>query len=106
MGNYGCAGGSLRNTLKYLDQNGGLMISADYPYSGKVIYEINLYMYLYHYILQQTKCKFNIQKSVVNISYWAILPPRDEKTLQAAIVKIGPLAVSINASPHTFQLYQ
>lgn len=82
------------------------MTSADYPYSGKVTNEINYYIYLYHYILQQAKCKFHIQKSIVNISSWAILPPRDEKTLQAAIVKIGPLAVSINASPHTFQLYQ
>lgn len=36
MGNYGCGGGSLRNTLKYLDKTGGLMAYADYPYVARV----------------------------------------------------------------------
>lgn len=35
-GNYGCGGGSLRNTLKYLDKSGGLMAYNDYPYVAKV----------------------------------------------------------------------
>lgn len=35
-GNHGCAGGSLRNTLKYLEHSGGLMAAKDYPYNAKV----------------------------------------------------------------------
>lgn len=36
MGNYGCGGGSLRNTLRYLDKAGGLMAYIDYPYLARV----------------------------------------------------------------------
>lgn len=89
MGNFGCGGGSLRNTLKYLDKSGGIMAYSDYPYTGK-----------------QGVCKFEKSKTLANISTWAILPARDEKAMQVAVAKIGPVAVSINASPHTFQLYQ
>lgn len=35
-GNLGCAGGSLRNTLKYVQSVGGLMLEDDYPYTAKV----------------------------------------------------------------------
>lgn len=57
-------------------------------------------------IFQQGQCKFKKDLSVVNITSWTILPARDEKALEAAVVTIGPLAASINASPKTFQLYQ
>lgn len=88
-GNYGCGGGSLRNTLKYLDKTGGLMAYADYPY-----------------VARQRKCQFNKNKIIVNVTSWAILPARDERAMETALAKIGPIAASINASPHTFQLYQ
>lgn len=35
-GNYGCGGGSLRNTLKYVEAAGGLMAYTDYPYTAEV----------------------------------------------------------------------
>lgn len=35
-GNHGCAGGSLRTTLKYLENSGGLMREVDYPYTATV----------------------------------------------------------------------
>lgn len=35
-GNHGCSGGSLRNTLRYLEQSGGIMRSQDYPYMNAV----------------------------------------------------------------------
>ncbi|XP_045481479.1 procathepsin L-like isoform X1 [Harmonia axyridis] len=88
FGNFGCGGGSLRNTLRYLEHAGGLMTYDEYPYTAK-----------------QQKCKFHPQYAIVNTSSWAILPARDERALEAAIAKIGPVAASINASPHTFQLY-
>ncbi|XP_076676399.1 cathepsin L4 [Andrena cerasifolii] len=87
-GNLGCAGGSLRNTLRYLEKAKGLMAQAQYPYKGK-----------------QSPCRFHQDLSVVNITSWAVLPARDEKSLEAAVATIGPVAASINASPKTFQLY-
>lgn len=36
IGNHGCGGGSLRNTLKYLTASKGLMRHADYPYTASV----------------------------------------------------------------------
>lgn len=36
LGNHGCAGGSLRNTLRYLESSGGLMRAVDYPYTATV----------------------------------------------------------------------
>ncbi|XP_026474337.1 cathepsin L1-like [Ctenocephalides felis] len=88
MGNYGCGGGSLRNTLRYIERSGGLMRYQDYPYNAK-----------------QNKCHYDRHKSVINITSWAILPSRDEDALENAVANIGPIAVSINASPETFQLY-
>lgn len=35
-GNHGCTGGSLRNTLRYLETSGGLMRQQEYPYSARV----------------------------------------------------------------------
>jgi C1A family cysteine protease len=36
VGNHGCAGGSLRTSLKYLESSGGLMREVDYPYTATV----------------------------------------------------------------------
>lgn len=36
FGNFGCGGGSLRNTLRYLEDAGGLMTYDEYPYTAKV----------------------------------------------------------------------
>ncbi|KYN10542.1 PREDICTED: cathepsin L1-like [Trachymyrmex cornetzi] len=87
-GNLGCTGGSLRNTLKYLEKSKGLMAGSAYPYDA-----------------EQGECRFEKDQSVVNITSWAILPARDEKALEIAVATIGPVAASINASPKTFQLY-
>lgn len=35
-GNLGCSGGSLRNTLRYLEKAKGLMASSHYPYRAEV----------------------------------------------------------------------
>lgn len=36
IGNRGCAGGSLRNTLRYLEKSKGLMAESQYPYTAEV----------------------------------------------------------------------
>ncbi|XP_046619318.1 procathepsin L [Neodiprion virginianus] len=88
VGNLGCSGGSLRNTMRYLEKAKGLMPEKNYPYTA-----------------QQGYCKFVRDDSVVNITAWAILPARDEHAMEYAVATIGPIAASINASPKTFQLY-
>lgn len=35
-GNIGCAGGSLKNTLRYLDRSKGIMAGVSYPYTAQV----------------------------------------------------------------------
>lgn len=35
-GNMGCSGGSLRNTLRYLERSKGIMADANYPYTAHV----------------------------------------------------------------------
>ncbi|XP_076641748.1 cathepsin L4 [Halictus rubicundus] len=87
-GNLGCSGGSLRNTLRYLERAKGLTDRDRYPYEGR-----------------QGPCRFQEDWSVVNITSWAVLPARNEKSLEAAVATVGPIAASINASPKTFQLY-
>lgn len=64
------------------------MRSADYPYEA-----------------QQQQCRFVSQMAVVNVTSWNILPPKAEDALKVICATVGPLAVSINAAPRTFQLY-
>lgn len=50
-GNHGCAGGSLRNTLKYLEGCGGIMRQVDYPYTATVLISFKLFIYSSHFKL-------------------------------------------------------
>jgi cathepsin L len=87
LGNMGCEGGSLRNTLHYLQLN-GLMLASDYPYKAR-----------------QALCRYIPTLAKVHVKSWAVLPTHDEEALKATLATVGPLPVSINASPHTFQFY-
>ncbi|XP_039967728.1 procathepsin L-like [Bactrocera tryoni] len=51
------------------------------------------------------KCQFAAELAVVNVTSWAVLPTKHEKAIEAAVAHIGPIPISINASPRTFQLY-
>jgi len=59
-----------------------------------------------YFFLQKGNCQFVRELAVVNVTSWAILPANDENAIQAAVAHIGPIAVSINATPKTFQLYR
>jgi C1A family cysteine protease len=41
----------------------------------------------------------------VNITSWSVLPSKNEDIMKAVLNEIGPIAISINAAPKTFQLY-
>uniref|UniRef100_A0A182MGI3 Peptidase C1A papain C-terminal domain-containing protein n=1 Tax=Anopheles culicifacies TaxID=139723 RepID=A0A182MGI3_9DIPT len=49
-------------------------------------------------------CAFNKDYAIANISEWAIMP-KNEDALAFALWKVGPIPVSINAAPKSFQLY-
>lgn len=64
-------------------------------------------MRLKHMIIlfQKTLCHFKKFKATAQVSNISILPANDEHALQVAVALIGPISVSVNASPKTFQLY-
>ncbi|KAE8573862.1 Cat1 [Halyomorpha halys] len=127
-GNLGCRGGSLRNTAKYL-QRYHLLTRDKYPYKGKQslcrwsstlvdtnsifsIHNLGLpflsLIYDYRiYTLQYSCCRPQAlyNKDGVSVKTWGVLPYGDEEALKKAVATVGPLAVSVNANPDTFQLY-
>lgn len=108
-GNHGCSGGSLRTTMRYLESSGGLMRESDYPYTATVsnsfIKKISILSSFMFSLPQHNKCSFDRDWAIVNISSWSILPARNENIMKAVLNEVGPIAVSINAAPKTFQLY-
>uniref|UniRef100_A0A182RCX5 Peptidase C1A papain C-terminal domain-containing protein n=1 Tax=Anopheles funestus TaxID=62324 RepID=A0A182RCX5_ANOFN len=55
-------------------------------------------------VRNQGQCSFNKDYAIANISEWAIMP-KNEDALAFALWKVGPIPVSINAAPKSFQLY-
>lgn len=45
------------------------------------------------------------KKKFENFAFQAILPSKNENIMKAILNEVGPIAVSINASLKTFQLY-
>lgn len=41
----------------------------------------------------------------MNITSWNVLPSKNEEIMKAVLNEVGPIAISINASLKTFQLY-
>lgn len=56
-------------------------------------------------LLQKKLCHFRKHRAVAKVSKISILPPYDEHALKAAVALRGPISVSVNASPKSFQLY-
>lgn len=40
------------------------------------------------------------------LTSWGLCPRGDESALERVVALLGPVAVSVNAAPRTFQLYQ
>jgi len=64
-----------------------------------------LYIFNFTLLFQKTLCHFKKFRAVTQIENISILPQSDEHALKAAVALIGPISVSVNASPKTFQLY-
>lgn len=83
----GCNGGLPEVALEYVIKN-GIESEADYPYKGR-----------------QGKCQFDKSKVAGRASAEKKVPADDEDALKNSVATVGPIAVGIDASHFSFQLY-
>ncbi|XP_036443815.1 cathepsin L1-like [Colossoma macropomum] len=89
FGNSGYQGGRPDWAFKYIMSRGGLQAETTYPYEAEVEW-----------------CRFNPWYVVATCSGYTSLPRGDENELQRVIAEIGPISVAIDASRHSFRLYE
>uniref|UniRef100_A0ABM5EM81 Procathepsin L-like isoform X1 n=1 Tax=Pogona vitticeps TaxID=103695 RepID=A0ABM5EM81_9SAUR len=89
QGNHGCCGGKVWKAFEYVRQNGGLSLEQDYPYRGK-----------------DGICCRNVKKIGIKISGFRRVPQGNEKALEHAVAKFGPVSVGINFNGKKFQFYK
>jgi len=73
----------------YIKKDGGLQTEADYPYTG-----------------QDGTCSFDKSKVAATLTGFVDVTSGDEEALKQAVATVGPIAVAIDASHLSFQLYQ
>ncbi|XP_071101319.1 cathepsin L-like peptidase [Haliotis cracherodii] len=88
-GNMGCEGGLMDQAFKYIKVNKGIDTEISYPYRAK-----------------NGKCHFK-RADVGATDTGAVDIKKDsEESLQHAVAQVGPIAVAIDASHPSFQLYK
>jgi len=89
QGNHGCQGGLMDNAFKYIKENAGIDTESSYPYEGK-----------------NDKCRFNAANVGATDTGFTDIKSKSESDLQTAVATVGPIAVAIDASHMSFQLYR
>jgi len=89
QGNEGCNGGLMDQAFDYIKANNGIDTEASYPYKGV-----------------DGTCAFDPKNVGATLTGYTDIPSGDETALTAAIASVGPIAVAIDASHITFQLYK
>ncbi|KAI4876595.1 hypothetical protein NFI96_034278, partial [Prochilodus magdalenae] len=89
FGNGGCQGGWPHRAFEYIIFNEGLEAEATYPYEGN-----------------DGPCRYKPQNAITTCRGFNFIFHGDEKCLQTAVAKVGPISIAIDASRSTFQLYQ
>ncbi|KAI8473422.1 MAG: hypothetical protein J3K34DRAFT_518916 [Monoraphidium minutum] len=91
-GNNGCGGGNMEPAIQYVTDAGGALGEEAYQYLG-----------------QNALCGLNATARAAPPSArflgFAQVAPRDEVALMAAVARLGPVAVSIDASQLDFKFY-
>jgi len=86
----GCNGGLMEDAMAYLQTAGGLMLTADYPYTATDQSDGD-------------SCNFDITKVHVKLTGHHFAGTTNETKIAAILFQTGPLAIAINATP--FQDY-
>jgi len=88
QGNMGCNGGLMDNGFTYIKENGGIDTEESYPYTAK-----------------DGSCKFNADNVGATDTGFVDVKSGSEDDLVDALANNGPIAVAIDASHSSFQLY-
>lgn len=89
QGNQGCNGGLMDQAYDYIKANNGIDTEQSYPYAGV-----------------DQSCRYDAKNVGATVTGYTDIPTGDETALTAAIAAVGPIAVAIDASHITFQLYK
>ncbi|KAJ8932590.1 hypothetical protein NQ318_008525 [Aromia moschata] len=85
--NDGCQGGLVETAFDYIQDNRGVNSAANYPYEAK-----------------DGTCRFKQDDVVANCTGYVRIPSGDEKSLEKAVAKQGPISVAIHVVDK-FQFY-
>ncbi|XP_071098848.1 cathepsin L-like [Haliotis cracherodii] len=89
QGNMGCGGGLMDQAFTYIKVNDGIDTETSYPYEAA-----------------NGKCRFNKANVGANDTGYTDVKSKSESDLQSAVATVGPIAVAIDASHMSFQLYK
>ncbi|OWF53460.1 cathepsin L1-like [Mizuhopecten yessoensis] len=88
-GNNGCEGGSMIQSYEYIIKNKGIDTDVSYPYTGK-----------------DEKCHFNKTNVGATLTGYGKVQKGSELALQKAVATIGPIAVAVDATTESFEMYK
>ncbi|XP_039182923.1 procathepsin L-like [Crotalus tigris] len=89
QGNKGCKGGMMHLAFESVKKRGGIDSEQSYPYDGEVGF-----------------CRYKPKESVTRCNSFGRIQKGDEKGLQEAVAKIGPVSVGIDARSTKFHFYK
>lgn len=89
QGNMGCIGGEADQSFQYIKVNGGIDTEDAYPYED-----------------DDNRCRFQPSAIGATATGYMNVKSKDESALQQAVATIGPIAVAIDSSHSSFQLYK
>nr|KAG5707243.1 hypothetical protein BaRGS_000017 [Batillaria attramentaria] len=89
-GNLGCLGGRMDWAYNYIRKNDGVDTEASYPYEGQ----------------DNLPCRFTEADVGATTTGFVFIDVGDEEGQKAAVAEVGPIAIAMDASRLTFQLYK
>lgn len=89
QGNIGCVGGLATQAFEYIKENGGIDTEDAYPFEDDV-----------------NRCRFKPDGIGATVTGYVNIKSKNESALQEAVATIGPVAVNIDSSHDSFQLYK
>ncbi|XP_063003379.1 procathepsin L-like [Elgaria multicarinata webbii] len=87
--NYGCEGGNASRAFGYVLANGGINSERSYPYKGK-----------------KGECRYNPAQVAAKCTSIENVPKGNERALEQAVAKFGPVSVALDSRSKQFQFYK